>query len=661
MNRSNVFQESRARRVRISLAVVFPLLFCLSRAWAIPPSHPLDGLTEEEHWTIREVIRAAERWDDDTRIMRVLLREPPKQQVLAWQPGQRFARQADLVLRSAGQTFEAVVDLQQQRLVLWQQVTGVHAGEILDDLIVSLDALVKSHPQWQAAMRKRGITDQATVLVGPISPAFSDVPAGDPRRLVKVAGFDRRGTYNLFGRPIAGLIAIVDLDHMEVLKVIDSGVVPLPKGPVDYHANSVGKLREAPAPLRIDQPRGPGFQIDGHEVAWQNWRFHFRIDPRVGLVVSRVHYVDGGKPRSILYQGHLSELFVPYMDSTMGWRDRAYLDLAETAGGIAVPLEPGIDGPDYATYFDAVVATSQGIPKRIPRAACLFELDPASMAWRHRNLISNLTEGRTSRQLVLRMIATLGNYDYVFDWVFCQDGAIHVRIGSTGVDQAKAVLARDLNDARGRQDAAFGRFVAPHTVAVNHDHYFCFRLDLDVDGVKNSFLREGLKVVKPPQGLRKIWVLDPQVAQTELDARMRINMTRPALWRIINPHVAGSVGNSVSYQIRPRGGGQSLVTDEDYPGNRGGFTRYHLWITPLNSLERYADGKYPFRSRPDGLAQWTEQDRPIENADIVAWLTIGFHHVVRTEDWPIMPTKWDQFEIRPYNFFERNPSLDLPK
>jgi primary-amine oxidase len=53
-------------------------------------------------------------------------------------------------------------------------------------------------------------------------------------------------------------------------------------------------------------------------VSWQEWNFHFRIDRRVGLVVSNVGYQDGDELRSILYEGSLSEIFVAYADPSEG-------------------------------------------------------------------------------------------------------------------------------------------------------------------------------------------------------------------------------------------------------------------------------------------------------------------------------------------------------
>jgi primary-amine oxidase len=95
---------------------------------------------------------------------------------------------------------------------------------------------------------------------------------------------------------------------------------------------------------------------------------------------------------------------------------------------------------------------------------------------------------------------------------------------------------------------------------------------------------------------------------------------------------------------------------------RAGFTDHQIWVTPYRDNERYAAGDYPTQSKPgEGLPAWTKADRPIENIDVVLWYTMGFHHVPHAEDWPVMTTIWHGFELRPVNFFARNPALDLPK
>ena len=122
------------------------------------------------------------------------------------------------------------------------------------------------------------------------------------------------------------------------------------------------------------------------------------------------------------------------------------------------------------------------------------------------------------------------------------------------------------------------------------------------------------------------------------------------------------VGYPTSYQLMPRMTADTLLSPDDYARQRAGFIDHHLWVTPYRYEERYAGGDYPTLSTAgQGLPAWTKANRRIEQSDIVLWYTIGMHHMVRGEDWPVMPVLWHSFEIRPFDFFDRNPALDLPR
>ena len=62
----------------------------------------------------------------------------------------------------------------------------------------------------------------------------------------------------------------------------------------------------------------------------------------------------------------------------------------------------------------------------------------------------------------------------------------------------------------------------------------------------------------------------------------------------------------------------------------------------------------------DGLIRWTERDRPIDNTDVVLWYTFGHTHIPRPEDYPVMPTAYIGFTLKPNGFFSMNPANDVP-
>jgi len=620
--------------------------------------HPLDGLTASEHWTVYEVLQASGKVDAKTRYPTIRLNEPPKEEVLAWKPGEPMRREAFVVVMQGPRTFEAVVDVNLKKLVSWTEVKGVQPNSP-DEESNEIDESVKDSAEVQAALKKRGITDLGTVLCFGYGTGYFATPEEQGRRLFRALCFQQFGPLHDLA-PIEGLTILWDGNEKKVLRVIDTGVVPLPHPEGNYDLASISPLRATPPPLKVEQPLGPAFHLDGQSVSWEKWNFHFRIDRRVGLVLTNVAYHDGDRLRSILYEGSLSEMFVPYMDPSEGWFARSFFDAGEYADGFSSSLEPGDDCPENAVYFDQAFANWKGLPRLRPRAACLFEQPSGYMAWRHGG---ETVESRKMRDLVLRTIGVFGNYDYVLDWIFQQNGTMRVRVGATGFDETKAVKSRTAAEDSDGQDGLYGRFIAENTVAVDHDHFFSFRLDFDIDGTANSFVRDKLQTKRlPPSSLRKsLWVAEPEIAKTEEQAKIHMSMEHPEVWRVINPSVKNSLGYPVGYELMGGENAMSLLVPEDYPQKRAGFTDYQLWVTPYRDNERYAAGDYPMQSKGgDGLPAWTKANRAIENTDIVLWYTIGFHHVPHAEDWPVMPTIWHEFELRPVNFFDRNPALDLP-
>ena len=92
--------------------------------------------------------------------------------------------------------------------------------------------------------------------------------------------------------------------------------------------------------------------------------------------------------------------------------------------------------------------------------------------------ISISTDVRRSRKLVISFIATVGNYEYAFYWSFFQDGAIELEVKATGIVQT--------GYAAPGEEPKHGTRLGPELYAPHHQHFFCARLDMTVDGERNQ-------------------------------------------------------------------------------------------------------------------------------------------------------------------------------
>lgn len=358
----------------------------------------------------------------------------------------------------------------------------------------------------------------------------------------------------------------------------------------------------------------------------------------------------------------MAEMFVPYMDPDFGWYSRTYFDMGEYGVGLLLTtLQRDVDCPATGWFMNVVIHDDEGKPLEIPEAACLFERPTGGPAWRHTEATNQTYEGRPAVELVFRTAAAIGNYDYFIDWVFDQNGEIEVLVGATGITALKGVKASHMTSPTAAADTRYGTLVAPNLVAINHDHFFNFRLDFDVDGERNRFQRDTYRqtILPATSARRSIYEVRGSSPATETAARFNMG-PMPSKWRVLSSTATNAVGNPTSYEIMAMGDGHQLLSDDDYPLRRAGFTKYAFWVTPYAPRERYAAGDYPFQSRGgDGLPRWTAAGRSVKDTDIVVWYTVGMHHLPRAEDTPVMPVMWTGFRLRPFNFFDRNPALDL--
>jgi primary-amine oxidase len=623
-------------------------------------AHPLDPLTPDEIRAAARIARTDARFAS-ALFASILLSEPAKADVTRWRSGQTLPRLARLVTMTPTSVFEVLADLTGKRIVSVVERKGVEPPVMMSEFEAA--RIVLTNPDFRAALAKRGVTDPDKVFCSPITAGYFAIPEHAGKRIIKVGCYDlRRTTTNMWGWPIERLYAVVDLRKRQVLSVADAGVVPIADLDQNFTEAAAGTLRAARKPTVMTQPQGANFTINGNEISWGNWRFHARVDGRVGTVISVARWQDGDTLRSVLYQGYLSEMFVPYMDADYGWYSRTYFDTGEYgAGTMATPLKAGVDCPATAAFLSTTFGDDKGEPITTPNALCIFERGNGDPIWRHAEPLNQTYEGRSNVELVVRMAAAVGNYDYIFDWVFNDAAEIEARVGATGIDGLKGVATTRMTDTTAAADTRYGALVAPNLVAVNHDHYFNFRLDLDVDGPGNSFNLDTYRPVTLPADSprRSIYVVDAKIAGTEKAAELS-TAHEPSKFRVMNESHTNGVGNAVSYEVLVANHAKLLLDPDDWPAKRAGFLQHDLWVTPYVPAERYAGGEYMFQSTgSDGLAAWTARDRPIRNQDIVVWVNLGMHHLTRAEDLPVMPTIWHSFKLRPHNFFNRNPAIDL--
>jgi primary-amine oxidase len=326
-----------------------------TRAHALTPAvhSPTDALTPDEYWTIYKVLRASGHTHEKTLYPSILLHEPMKAYVLAWKPGDPIERKADVVFYDDGKSYAALVDIANQKVLDFHKLDAYQEAPFTSTEEHEFDDIIKHDPRVVEALKKRGITDLNMVECYTSAAGYIGLKEQDGRRIGWGGCFYAVGMTHPMDREIGGLFTVEDMAAKKVLRVTDYGITPMPANSSIYD-NDGGPAAPGTKPIVVSQPGGPSFTIKDGEVSWGNWHFRYRLDPRVGPIIQQAYLDDNGKRRSVLYEGSLSEMFVPYQDTEETWNSHVFLDAGEyfmdTGLGMIKPLFPGIDCPEYATF-----------------------------------------------------------------------------------------------------------------------------------------------------------------------------------------------------------------------------------------------------------------------------------------------------------------------
>jgi primary-amine oxidase len=620
--------------------------------------HPLEPLSADEVQQAVSLLKANGKVTPTTRFVSVSLREPPKAKVHGFTGREAPPREAFAVLfdNATNTAHEAALSLTDNKLLAFRSLTGVQPTMTIDEQVECEQAVLRS-PEFKAALKKHlGIDDTSLVMVDIWSAGNYGSEEDSTRRLARPLCFLRTDpTDNGYARPIEGLRPVVDLNTMEVIRVEQYGRWPLPSAGCNYAADRIQDFRQGIKPLEITQPQGPSFAVEGNVVRWQNWSFVVGFNAREGLTLHHLRYRDKGKDRSVLYRASLTEMVVPYGDPGPTQRRKNAFDVGEYGMGMcANSLELGCDCLGEIRYFDAAMVDSRGKPLTIKNAICMHEED-YGILWKHTDRRLNVPEVRRSRRLVISSVSTVENYEYGFFWYLYQDGNIQLEVKLTGILSLGAFPEGE----RPR----YGVMVAPGVYAPNHQHFFNVRLDFDIDGTANTVQQIDVTADEPGEQnpFENAFRARAATLRSEKQARAHVNLETMRTWKVINPGVLNHVGEPVGYKLLPGDNSFPFASKNAWWRKRAGFVNYHVWVTPCSDEEKYGAGNYPNQSSGgDGLIRWTEQDRPIENTDVVLWYTMGHTHIPRPEDYPVMPAAYIGFMLKPNGFFDLNPANDLP-
>ena len=457
-------------------------------------------------------------------------------------------------------------------------------------------------------------------------------------------------------------------DH--ATKATQPSWIPPPNEYTPEHQN----LRTDLKPLNVVQPEGASFKVTkvgetGEIIEWQKWSFRLGFNQREGMVLYDVSFAnetwrdvnaestlqvryDG---RSLFYRVALSDMNIPYSDPRAPFHKKAAFDLGDVGVGVMTNnLKLGCDCLGSIHYLSAVLTSDLGEPMPMENVVCVHEQD-AGIGWKHTNYRTGRAAVVRNRELVIQSIITVANYEYIMAFMFNQAGELSYELRATGI-----VSTQPIDPG---VSVPWGTVVHPGVLAAHHQHIFSLRIDPAIDGHANRLVYDEVHPMPlsddfNPHGVGYTVTQTAVTHSAGLDASPDTART----FKILNAASRNPVnGLPVGYKIHSPPFQKMVAHPSSFHHKRAEFADHTLYVTSHRDGELYAGGRYTNQSRGGaGVRAWASRRDDVLDADLVLWLQFGLQHVVRAEDFPVMPCEVLKVSLKPVNFFASNPALDVP-
>ncbi|XP_048685919.2 amine oxidase [copper-containing] 2-like [Caretta caretta] len=434
-------------------------------------------------------------------------------------------------------------------------------------------------------------------------------------------------------------------------------VDPVKRAPPDGGFSSMQPRAapRAPFPLQYE-PHGPRYSVQNNQVVSRAWSFAFGVNVNTGMRLFDIRF----KGERIVYEISVQDAISVYGSNCPGGMSTRYMDGSFGIGRFTYPLVRGVDCPYSATYVDTCYLIETQTPEKHKNSICIFEENTGSPLRRHySNLQSLYYGGLTNSALVLRSIATLGNYDYVWDFLFYENGAIEAKVHATGYMTSSFLYGDGLD---------YGNKVGDHTLGTIHTHSIHYKVDLDVGGTYNTLVAhdmafESVQAPWSPEHQIQRPRLTKTVLDTEDKAAFRLHSNMPR-YIYFAANSENKWGHQRGYRIQIVSFTGEHLPETSLMERAISWGRYKLAVTKRKEEEPTSSSIYNQNDPWTPTVAFADfiNNESIVTEDLVAWITTGFLHIPHAEDIPNTVTVGNGVSIllRPYNYYDTDPSIYSP-